>query len=390
MALKYYYEQNPQVLKKTYSEQYAHLMSFGLGWADFYSKAFKKIGVEAFEIVNNAEFLQKKWAEENNTSAQGLNLIFEQLKFHKPEIVWFQDSFTYPEDFLKSLKNKIPSIKIIIGNCCAPYSPENLKTFKLFNFVTTCSPVFVDDFNKNGINNILLYHAFDKDILNRIGANKKEKDLVFVGSIVPRKGFHMERKKFLELIASKNNLDFNFYGNLYNTSYSEVLKLQLLYALKKIIKISGVKIKSSSNLKKIESLSEFTHYHKYSKDLLEKYKGAKYGIDMYKSIAKSKLTIDIQGEIGGNYAATMRLFEATGVGTLLIEENKKNIPELFELDKEIVTFNSFDEAMEKIIFLLENEKIATEIAKAGQKRTLKDHTYDNRAQKLLEQINKII
>ncbi len=388
-ALKHYYEQNPQIINKTYNEQYKHLMSFGLGWSNFYTKALNKLGVEAFEIVNNATFLQKKWSEENNINLQGTKLIIEQLKQYKPNVVWFQDSFPYSDDFLKTVKIKIPSIKLIIGNCCSPYSSENLKTLSIFDFVTTCSPVFVDNFNKNGIKNILLYHAFNKSILNQIKTENKTDDVVFVGSIIPRKGFHLERKKFIERIAAKDDINFKFYGDLYNTSYAEILKLQMLYALKKTIIFSGIKI-NSSKLKKIESLTEFTKYYKYSKDLKRKYQGAKYGIDMYQALAKSKLTFDIQGEIGGDYAATMRLFEATGVGTVLIEENKKNIPILFEPDKEIVTFDSFDEAMEKIIFLLENEKKANEIAKAGQIRTLKDHTYENRAQKLLEKINRFL
>ncbi|MEA3452688.1 MAG: glycosyltransferase [Bacteroidota bacterium] len=388
-ALKYYYEQNPQITDKSYNEQHKHLMSFGLGWANHYSKAFNKLGAEAFEIVHNASFLQKKWAEENNSTSHGNNLVLEQLKALNPDVVWFQDSFSFSDDFLKTIKIKIPNLKIIIGNCCNPYSSENLKTFSIFDFITTCSPVFIDDFNKYGIKNILLYHAIDKDILQQISSKEKTNndDVVFVGSIIPRKGFHLERKNFIERIAAKDEINFKFYGNLYNTSYTEVLKLQLLYALKKTINFSGIKI-NSSKLKKIENLTEFTKYYKYSKDLKNKYHGAKYGIDMFRALAKSKLTFDIQGEIGGDYAATMRLFEATGVGTVLIEENKKNIPLLFEPDKEIVTFDFFDEAMEKIIFLLENEKKTSEIAKAGQIRTLKDHTYKNRAEKLLREIKK--
>lgn len=388
-ALKYYYNQNPEITTKSYTAQYNDLMSFRLGWSDFYTKALEKLGLETQEIVYNAEFLQKKWAEENNTSSSGLNLVLEQFQKFNPDIIWFQDSFSFPEDFLKILKSKIPNLKILIGNCCSPFTKENLKTFKLCDFVTTCSPVFIESFNENNIKNILLYHAFEKGILDQIKNENKKNGLIFIGSIIPRKGYHHERKKFLEKIAEQKNLDFQFYGNLYNTKYSDVLKLQLLYILKHIIKISGIKVKSTK-LKKVESITEFTKYYKYSKELKKAYLGPKYGIDMYKALANSKITFDIQGEIGGNFAATMRLFEATGVGTLLIEENKKNIPDLFIPEKEIITFNNYDEALEKILYFIEHEDKAMQIAKAGQERTLKDHTYLNRALELLKEINKII
>lgn len=388
-ALKYYYNQNPEITKKSYKEQYSDLMSFRLGWSDFYTKALGDLGLETHEIVYNAEFLQKKWAEENKSSSSALNLVLEQFQKINPDIIWFQDSFSFPEDFLKILKSKIPNLKILIGNCCSPYTKENLKTFSLFDFVTTCSPVFVESFNENNIKNLLLYHAFEKEILNQIKEEREKNDLIFIGSIIPRKGFHHERKKFLEKIAEQKNLDFQFYGNLYNTKYPDVLQLQLLYILKQIIKISGIKI-NSTKLKKVESISEFTKYYKYSKEIKKAYLGPKYGIDMYKALANSKITFDIQGEIGGNYAATMRLFEATGVGTLLIEENKKNIPDIFLPDKEIITFDNYEEALDKILYFIEHQDEALEISKAGQQRTLKDHTYFNRAQELLKEINKMI
>ena len=39
---------------------------------------------------------------------------------------------------------------------------------------------------------------------------------------------------------------------------------------------------------------------------------AVFGLDMYKLISKSKIILNIHGEIAGDYAGNVRLFEATG------------------------------------------------------------------------------
>jgi spore maturation protein CgeB len=78
----------------------------------------------------------------------------------------------------------------------------------------------------------------------------------------------------------------------------------------------------------------------------------------------------------------MRLFEATGVGTCLVTDWKENLSELFSLDSEVVTYKSVQECIEKIQWLLKNSDRRKEIASAGQRRTLQDHTYANRVNEL--------
>ena len=49
-----------------------------------------------------------------------------------------------------------------------------------------------------------------------------------------------------------------------------------------------------------------------------------------------------------------------------------------------------EEALEKVKYLLENPQKINEIALAGQKRTLKEHTYEIRMKELLEILKKYI
>lgn len=79
----------------------------------------------------------------------------------------------------------------------------------------------------------------------------------------------------------------------------------------------------------------------------------------------------------------MRLYEATGVGSLLITDSKDNLGEIFEVGKEVVAYSSPQEAAELIRYYIEHPDEADLIAKAGQARTLKDHTYKSRMNQLM-------
>lgn len=78
----------------------------------------------------------------------------------------------------------------------------------------------------------------------------------------------------------------------------------------------------------------------------------------------------------------MRLFEATGIGTCLVTDWKENLIELFAPEKEVVTYRSAGECVEKVKWLLANPQERQAIARAGQQRTLADHNFARRAEQL--------
>jgi spore maturation protein CgeB len=65
-----------------------------------------------------------------------------------------------------------------------------------------------------------------------------------------------------------------------------------------------------------------------------------------------------------------------------LTDNKSNLSTLFEPDREVVAFSNAEECAEKVRYLLEHESERKSIAQAGQRRTLRDHTFKQRAQQL--------
>lgn len=104
---------------------------------------------------------------------------------------------------------------------------------------------------------------------------------------------------------------------------------------------------------------------------------------MYRTLARSKITLNRHIDVAENNANNMRLFEATGVGSLLITDRKDNLHELFEIGKEVVAYSSKEEAAELINYYIAHPEEAAAIAQAGQQRTLSEHTYAQRMKELL-------
>ena len=78
-----------------------------------------------------------------------------------------------------------------------------------------------------------------------------------------------------------------------------------------------------------------------------------------------------------------RIFEANGCGAFQISDDKEEIKELYSIDEEIVVYKTIDELKKKLQQYLADDKARETIANSGYKRSLKDHTYDIRMNKML-------
>ncbi len=85
---------------------------------------------------------------------------------------------------------------------------------------------------------------------------------------------------------------------------------------------------------------------------------------------------------------TMRLFEGTACGALVLTDAVANgLDELFETGREIVVYQNDADLLEKVAYYLSHEEEREAIARAGQRRTLGEHTYAHRVAKMVEIVN---
>jgi spore maturation protein CgeB len=82
----------------------------------------------------------------------------------------------------------------------------------------------------------------------------------------------------------------------------------------------------------------------------------------------------------------MRLFEATGMGAMLLTDEDSDIGLVFEPGVEVVTYSSYEDCVEKIRYFLEHESERERIALKGQERTFNDHSLNARYTFVAEQL----
>jgi glycosyltransferase involved in cell wall biosynthesis len=358
--LENFYQRYPEAIDMNYDEHKKLLISQLFGTSDFYSKTLKKIGHEAEDIIFNDPYLQIKWAKENNLKINAdikdknylfrvafdkkerilsWNILYKilkyQIEYFKPDFLYIHAITYFNPLYLFFLKRKF-KVKIL-GQIASPLPP--ILYFKPYDLILSSLPNIVAFLNKNKIKAEYLKLAFDPEVLNHLKELKEKYQVVFIGSFSEQHKFFIS---YLEDVAQKFDL------KIWSPSKEEI----------------------NSNI------------------LQKCYMGKAWGKEMYNVLYNSLITINRHSKIAENYANNMRLYEATGVGTMLITDFKDNLNELFEIGKEIECYRNGDELFNKIVFYLKNEEKRKGIAQNGQKRTLTEHTYENRMKELITIINK--
>ena len=353
--LRTFYSRHPKVTTLDFEAHRALLMAQRFGTSDVYSYNLKKLGHDAQEIITNDDHLQTKWAQENGIRSLPLprylnyslkqtlgydwryKIIKAQVEHIKPDVLYIQEHNILSDAFIAKLK---PLVKLVVGQVASPIPKQ--RTYKYYDLVLTSFPHFVERFRKKGITSEFLRLAFDERVLEEVKPINPKFDVIFVGGISKA---HIRGYELLKEISEHLPIELFGYGK-------ETLD---------------------------KASSAYQHHH-----------GEVWGLDMYKNLAQSRITLNRHIDVAENYANNMRLYEATGMGACLVTDWKENLHTLFEPEKEVVTYRSANELIEKVKYLLANDKERAKIAKAGQERTLKEHNYHNRMKELLRILNEYV
>ena len=79
-----------------------------------------------------------------------------------------------------------------------------------------------------------------------------------------------------------------------------------------------------------------------------------------------------------------RTFDLAAAGAFQLVDLRGQLPDFFQPEEEVATFGSLAEARDKIDYFLAHEKERLEVARKGQERSLRDHTYRVRLAQALE------
>jgi spore maturation protein CgeB len=371
--LNWLYSHQPGLGELPFDEQMRARAESLFGVADFYSRNLRELGHEAIDVYANNEYLQRAWAREHGARVKGhavakrvvqyarqtparalsrhlkplfhpiirsfeawfYEILAAQIKYYNVDVLLNQAMFSIRSTFLKTIK---PNVSLIVGQIASPLPID--EDFRCYDLIISSLPNVVEYFRVMGKAAEIHLLGFEPRILSRLSTKEKEIPVSFVGSLSPQ---HKNRMNLLEFLCSQINV-------------------QLWCGM------AGA-LRSDSSIRR-------------------NYRGRAWGLEMYQILQDSRVTLNSHIDMAESYANNLRLFEATGVGTTLITDWKVNLHQMFELGKEVVTYRSPHECLELIKYYLEHDEEREAIARAGQERTLREHTYKRRMRELLNIVSR--
>lgn len=366
------YSMRPGLHLQSYDSQVSERNSTLFGVADYYSANFRAEGHDAREVHVNNPWLQAAWAREHglrvtwpldpghipNTSGgvararsrlgpivrplvrkfvsrQITNweqaIVRAQIEHFRPDVILNQEMSYIRSRYLESVKG--PST-VIVGQIASALPGG--EDFRAYDLIVSSLPNFVAWFQAKGLPAALNRLAFEPRVLKLLEEDcERDVEVSFVGSL---SSDHRSRIGLLETLAGL--IDLRVWG-------------------------SG-----------IESLSRKSPLHRC-------YQGEAWGRDMYAVLQRSRITLNHHIDLAEGFANNMRLYEATGMGALMLVDATKGLEAIFHIGEEVVSYADAEDCARRVRSLLKNEAERDRIAAAGQERTLREHTYRNRVRDLI-------
>lgn len=104
----------------------------------------------------------------------------------------------------------------------------------------------------------------------------------------------------------------------------------------------------------------------------------------------SKIVLSITTFYGNKsfdpFSVTPRLFEVAGCGTFHIVDQQEQIADLYKIGEEVICYSDVKQLRDLVKFYLEHAEEREAIAKRGQQRAYRDHTYVQRIKRMIQVI----
>jgi spore maturation protein CgeB len=218
---------------------------------------------------------------------------------------------------------------VVIGQIAATLPDD--RDFSVYDLVISSLPNLVQWFGDRGQAAKVNRLAFEPSILEKLGPPPpRDVDVSFVGSLSQ---VHTGRIQLLENIA--RHVPLKVWGN------------------------------------GIETLPASSQLHAC-------YQGEAWGRDMYEVLRRSRITLNSHLDLAGEWANNMRLYEATGMGAMLLTDAKRNLAEIFVPGAEVATYRDQEECVAQIRRYLADEPARAAIAAAGQAKAIAVQNYAGR------------
>ena len=333
----------------SYDEMELVTNDFNSSFANIFAHYFTQLGWDSKAVIVNVPRLQRAWAHDylqknvlrfgwkhGNSIAKRKFLSFflpyihsqhwvliQQTKFYKPDVVLINDLYLFPSTVLTRIRQ---NCNLLVGHISSNLRSEI--PISSYDVLLSSVPNNLERAKEKGVNVLRLLPGFD---------------------VREHPGHDNYR-----------DIDCSFVGQLYGNT------IDILVTAKKVF--PDLQIFSPAKSQELIDAG-----------LGENWSGRAFGRKMYEVLGKSKITLNRHGDIAKDFAANMRLFEATGMGAALVTDWKPDLVTLFR-ENEVASYQTLEELFAVLTRLSQSPSEVRSLGAAGQKRTLNSHTYSQRVE----------
>lgn len=347
--IREFYLHRPGAERLPFADQKQLLLADGINWASHMIPEFRKLGHQADIVIGNARPAQSRWAEENGLSgsASSAEIVREQIRQFRPDILWTCSAPKYLGAFLQS-------IKACCGNIVSWHAEwrGELRDWTGVDCILSSHANFVDMFRRMGLRSEIVLPCVNPEIVEAClsQAPERHREVIFYGTLST--ATFGNRLRFLRAVTRRVHCEI----------YAKPIVWQ----------------------RRPWPLRNFlTQLQHVPFALRNRFQPPVFGRDLLRLIASSKIVLNAHVDSADGLAGNIRMFEVTAMGALLLTDWSPNIAQLFEPGKEIVTYNNAADAVEKLRYYLGRPEELQAIASAGQQRTLGCHNSRVRAGEVL-------
>lgn len=428
--------------QKSFSGQIELLKKEGILLPGGWGSAMEAEGFQVFETISNDSSLQAQWCKENSPKILSLaktgldvnlEILKEQIRFFKPDVIFLYAHalILLPSQLRKELCSLLNNRPLLAGFWGDELPQEYYDDFRDLDFVFCSSSIYQKRFMEwAGIPAETIGNCFDDGIEFPKPVQKKY-DFIFCGRTGYRLAQHVIRYAKLVQIASKSNLQIWGYEwpEISDPSKSRkeralaVLALlptlllriarrfflltQKLVGEQRVLRRAGRAFELALQRQKAgpvvisrkeppPSTDEYWQgEYWYDKTPLKKLFPDRFqpllttGSDYYRLLAESKLVLNLH-RVEDADIGNVRCYEVTGLGSCLVTDRGQEMKEFFDIENDIVTFETPEECLEKVKFLLANPQEIERIARNGQQKTLSRHMPKHRAEAIAKRLKELL
>lgn len=350
LYLMEFYEQNPHLSFATFDEQITALVKDGFVGSHLFAPYMHQQGYESQLVIANCPQAQMQWLRQNGISDisehEGIiEIARQQVEVFKPDILYLTDPIRFDSHFIRNLSYK-PSLVFGWRAASIPSSID----WTEFDVMLSSHTALRQRALELGVKSTEYFMpGFPEFIADAIKHESQQWDVGFLGQLTPE---HIKRLNCLTDVA-KASLGVK---REFSTAYFIATNQPDLLT-------AGV--------------------HMYNQ-------GPRWGIEMYRTLKRIKIGLNIHIDIANNETGNMRMFETTGIGSFLLTDDAENIRDYFEPGVEVETFKDSQELLEKIYYYLDHPEEREAIARRGQERCLRDYSMSKRVAEFDRLIHKYL